>query len=201
MTHPDFIGCTCRYAVLDVASGAVSRDIDFDWSEPSMLRWATLEGFGPGLCSTLLVRTEALRKSGGFDTALDVGEDVDLALRLAAIGSLGLIPESLMRYRRFINRAPQNLDASTLRIEHFLGVEPFRSEPTLRRRLRSNHQVFLAVQALRRGATMLTMRHVVRALAISPIGPFRLLEARVRHTWRVSGIRLGASLDAITRAS
>lgn len=196
--NPEFIGCSCRYAVVEI-DGSVSGDIDFDWVTPSLLRWATLEGFGPGLCSTLLVRSEALRKSGYFEETLDLGEDVDLALRLTRVGPLHAIPASLMRYRRFSNAVPHDTAASVLSIEHLLRVEPFVDDVRLQRRLRGNHETFLAAQALRRGETMVAVRHLLSSMAIVPIGPARLLLARVRHASGSKSRGVGALRRAISR--
>jgi len=50
-----------------------------------------------GGCSVPLIRTEALRRIGGFDEGFPSCQDWELWLRLARIGPVGFVPASLVR--------------------------------------------------------------------------------------------------------
>lgn len=179
--HPECIACTCTFTNVPRPSERSFRTLAFDWSQDTLLRWALLEGFGPGLCSTLVIRREALQQSGGFTVGLDVGEDVDLALRLIDIGRIGNVDEVLMRYvpsrgRRTDRKVdPPRVD----HLEHLERLEPFASSPRLRRRLRSNGETFAAMHALRAGKVSVGLRHGFTALTVSPLGSARYLTRTV----------------------
>ena len=51
-----------------------------------------------GTCSTPLVRTQALKSVGGFDIEMQSGQDWDLWLRLARLGSFDFVADTLVHY-------------------------------------------------------------------------------------------------------
>jgi glycosyltransferase involved in cell wall biosynthesis len=64
----------------------------------SLIRWwACLSDLPP--TPTVLARTDVLRRCGGFDTTLSTAEDLDLWVRLLAIGPLVGVPAVLARRR------------------------------------------------------------------------------------------------------
>lgn len=65
-----------------------------------------LRGIGGAILNpTTMLRTDALRQVGGYRSAFEVGEDLDLFLRLAEVGRLANLPEVLLNYRFNIGSA------------------------------------------------------------------------------------------------
>jgi glycosyltransferase involved in cell wall biosynthesis len=65
--------------------------------EPEELRAGLLVRSSiPGGCSNVMVKTELVRRVGGFDTQLSVAQDWDLWLRLVAVGRVARCPEVLV---------------------------------------------------------------------------------------------------------
>jgi hypothetical protein len=52
-----------------------------------------------------MMRTEALRRVGGYRNDLHIHEDHDLFLKLAEVGRLANLPEALLKYRQRPNSA------------------------------------------------------------------------------------------------
>ncbi|MGP9811530.1 glycosyltransferase [Rhodopseudomonas sp. NSM] len=59
----------------------------------------TLAKKSPFIHPTVMFRTEAARRVGGYRAAFEAGEDYDFWLRLADIGEIAILPEVLIRYR------------------------------------------------------------------------------------------------------
>jgi glycosyltransferase involved in cell wall biosynthesis len=72
-------------------------------------RWLALEGDGPGLGSTLLVRRSVLDRVGGFDESLPPSEDLHFGLRLCAWTSIAAVAEPMVLYRTHARQAHRNL--------------------------------------------------------------------------------------------
>ena len=65
---------------------------------PQRLR-ETLAKKSPFIHPTVMFRTDAARRVGGYRAAFEAGEDYDFWLRLADIGEIAILPELLIRYR------------------------------------------------------------------------------------------------------
>ena len=57
-----------------------------------------LKGCFP-LTSTVMIRSELIQKIGGFNTAIDYGDDIEFFLRLLLVSDIGLIRKALTRRR------------------------------------------------------------------------------------------------------
>lgn len=75
-------------------SGRMRRPI-----EPEALRH-TLRVENPFIHSTVMFRTETVRRLGGYRAAFTAAEDYDLWLRIAEVGDVANLGECLIRYRR-----------------------------------------------------------------------------------------------------
>ncbi|MEO1583649.1 MAG: glycosyltransferase [Planctomycetota bacterium] len=60
---------------------------------------AALRGRTPLSHPTFMMKTEALRRVGGYDHGAYPAEDLDLLLRLGEIGELGCVEQTVLRYR------------------------------------------------------------------------------------------------------
>lgn len=67
-------------------------------SDPQMLR-ALLHRTNPIIHSSIMMRTDAARRSGGYRAAFEAAEDYDLWLRLSEQGDIGILPLALVSYR------------------------------------------------------------------------------------------------------
>jgi len=59
----------------------------------------TLARTNPFVHSSVMLRTEAARRAGGYRAAFEAAEDYDLWLRLSEHGDIAIIPEPLVLYR------------------------------------------------------------------------------------------------------
>lgn len=167
--NPHLVGVTCDYAIVDGASGQSRKKVTFDWSEKSFDRWIVMEGVGPALCSTLLVRAEPFHEVGGFDPDLWNLEDVDVALRLGAPGSMGLVARTLCDYmiQQYQNHQQMTTVATAVKI--LLGKPPFSHDHRLARRLQTNLRLLEAVRGFRRRRSLRQLGNLLRVWTHDPI--------------------------------
>jgi glycosyltransferase involved in cell wall biosynthesis len=97
--HPDYVAVGSRVMFIDDEGDDLyempgihltHEDIDRGLME---VEWAILQ-------PAAMMRTEAMRKVGGYRADLHIHEDHDLFLKLAEIGKLANLPEVLLRYRQ-----------------------------------------------------------------------------------------------------
>jgi glycosyltransferase involved in cell wall biosynthesis len=147
-------------------------------------------GLYPGTCT---MRTEWVRKAGGYRPEIPVSEDLDLLLRLSAFGGLDNVPEALYRYRLnshsltfssklrrdYYARAALTLWAERRKtgsdsLDRGTPVAPFiapldhKSEPyTLRKVLAYLHRQ-AAIEWIGRGARLKGMRQLLASAVYAP---------------------------------
>jgi len=165
---PNLSGVTCDVSVLVGASQNPERVIRFDWGPQSILKWITMEGPGPGLCSTLLVRNRCFHDVQGFDRSMWNLEDVDLALRLLQVGKIATVHESLCFYVMGSSQNHTNLATVGNSAETLLAKSPFAENPKLRRRLKTNLALVVAYRLWKRGRRAESLRRLVKAFVHSP---------------------------------
>jgi hypothetical protein len=101
--HPEAVMVTCGIRRID-AAGRILREVS-RCPQEAMLRDADIVagnlvyGNVIGLPSATLIRRECLMKAGPFSPAFPLTMDVELWLRLAALGPVGYLPEVLCRAR------------------------------------------------------------------------------------------------------
>jgi len=168
-TNPHLVGVTCNYAIVDSANGQSRKKIAFDWSDKSFDRWIVMEGVGPALCSTLLVRTEQFEKAGGFDPDLWNLEDVDLALRLQAPRSIGFVPRTLCDYRIQQHQNHQQMITVGTAVQILISKPPFSNHHRLARRLQANLRLLETVRSFRRRRSPRQVGDLLRVWLHAPI--------------------------------
>ncbi len=105
LSRPDRFRVLSRYLDSHPAAVGVGGRIRCFTTDPRVDAWLPDWHFGladgrlPFHFSAGLVRTDAVRVAGGYDPALPVAEDLDLAYRLAALGALVELPHVVMDYR------------------------------------------------------------------------------------------------------
>jgi hypothetical protein len=109
--RPDVVLVGAAFETID-ASGTVVRGAD----QARLLRTASL---APFCHSSIMFRRDAFFQVGGYRTSADKWEDVDLFLRLADVGSVVVLRDSLMRMRTSTasSRVADGLDGLELAME------------------------------------------------------------------------------------
>ena len=124
--HPEISFVACGYAITNstLRERVVVRP---DLDDPHLRRWLVGEGSGVGLAFTGVVRTEALRQCGGFDPALSVSADLDLAVRLSLSTPPSILAEPLALYRT--HRSQMHLDSDAFEEDMTKVLRRFLSSP------------------------------------------------------------------------
>lgn len=91
-THADTLACGCRYVTFGNEQPAALPET---YEE---IAGALMEG-SPVLGASLMIRTDVLRRLGGYDLRFSYAADYDLCCRLALEGKIVNLPETLLRYR------------------------------------------------------------------------------------------------------
>ena len=171
--------CSCAYFLGTRATDPV---IEFDWSPQAMASWALLEGYGPALCSTLVIRTSVYWELGGFDPKMTVAEDTEFALRLSRTGRVGTLREPLVSYRKpGLGKHALRISATQQGVESLLEDPFFNSNPNLSRRLRSNVCTLLAMRLLFQVKPLQSSHYWRKALLHSPISSLRYVALTLRR--------------------
>lgn len=187
----DLVASFCGLRTID-ADGVVLVEAD---QEPVTSRLDVARGHGGMLLPNLLLRRSAVDRVGGFDSALRMAEDLDLVLRLAALGGFGFVPDALVDYRhhgqnataryRLLAGSIREVVRTQLREAEQVGNRPLVA--ALRERDAANDR-FAAWSAARSVRAALRSRDVERALSdigwaarFAPRAPLLWLRQRVRR--------------------
>lgn len=97
--RPDYVLVGSRCMLIDPDGFPICEktDIAFEHEEIDSL---LLRMSWPLVHPAVMMRTDALRKVGGYDTKYRTNQDHDLFLRLAEVGRLANLPEVLLNYRQ-----------------------------------------------------------------------------------------------------
>jgi glycosyltransferase involved in cell wall biosynthesis len=169
ISDPHLVGVTCDYAIVDGPSGQIRKHITFDWSDKSFDRWIVMEGVGPALCSTLLVRATQFHEVGGFDPDLWNLEDVDLALRLLAPRSIGFVPSTLCDYIIQQHQNHQQMTTVATAVRILISKPPFSNDHRLARRLQTNLHLLETLRSFRRRRSPRQLGELLRVWLHAPI--------------------------------
>jgi glycosyltransferase involved in cell wall biosynthesis len=115
-------------------------------------------------CSTWLIRREALRRVGGFETVAPFGTDWLMALRLASAGlRVGYLPEPLTQYRVHGSNLSRDVDGT------FLDCACAVFDRYGDRRLRAWRRLLVAVYAHEHGDQRRARHRILEAAYIRPL--------------------------------
>ncbi len=93
------LGTGCTF--IDGEGNPNGSECSFDASHTELLRNMLRFRRGAGLIHpTIMMRTEAVRQVGGYNTRISAGQDLDLWLRLSSRTKLQVIPDILLLYRK-----------------------------------------------------------------------------------------------------
>jgi glycosyltransferase involved in cell wall biosynthesis len=94
------IGVGCSYIKFLDNTNKKTNIINFSWNKETIFKWMILEEEGPGLNSTIMLRTSVLREIGGFDESLgSMADDLELTWRLHLVGNIIELNHCLAKIR------------------------------------------------------------------------------------------------------
>ncbi len=94
------IGVGCGYIKFLDKSEKKTNVINFSWDKLTIFKWMLLEQEGPGLNSTIMLRTSVLREIGGFDESLgSMADDLELTWRIHLVGNIIDLKQCLVKIR------------------------------------------------------------------------------------------------------
>jgi glycosyltransferase involved in cell wall biosynthesis len=94
------IGVGCSYIKFLDNTNKKTNIINFSWNKETIFKWMILEDEGPGLNSTIMLRTSVLRELGGFDESLgSMADDLELTWRLHLVGNIIELNQCLVKIR------------------------------------------------------------------------------------------------------
>jgi glycosyltransferase involved in cell wall biosynthesis len=201
MHSPGAQATSCSFARFDSNRPTRTAVYHFAWSRESVRQWLLLEGPGPALGSTLMVRRSVLPAIGLFDAALGShAEDLDFACRMIAVGAVVDSPGVLAGIRVWngqIHGDDRSMEASLrLLFQRHLGAEPEQAKRAL-----ANLEILLASRQLLRGQTRAGVQRITAALTMSIarvlVFPWQLARKRWHSRLREQGDAAG--LSAIAR--
>ena len=178
--NSDLDGVTCGYRIVSNDDTQAPTVVEFNWSTLALKDWALLEGKGPALCSTLMLRRQAFESCGGFDSALRNLEDVDIVLRMIDQGSkLDRVPGLLCDYRLFEGQNHTEMSTVKAAVEILVARPPFLTDRKARSRLLANLKLLGARRAWKDGARIQASFQVLFAIARSPLMTSRTILRRM----------------------
>jgi len=177
--HPEISAVYCQALRVDVNGnliyrkpfGSGIRDEDF------LLENLVKKPVSPALGSTLMIRTDVLKKMEGFDEAMFNGEDTDLELRLA---QAGFKQHMLTRSLAFIR-----FDASSLShsFDEDRWAVSYRSHLLSYERLRNNHPTDISEEKASNKVLNVHLRQFLYYLFIGKEGAASVLRDRISADW------------------
>lgn len=179
VAHPDLLFCSTASAVQTPAGERLA-----DWS-CGLGNVSTLESifsvnaYVAGSGSAVLAKREAFSRAGGFDESLRSLEDIDMWMRLAALGGFACIDEVLVCIEKSAASMSGNLDvmrsAAIQVMRKNRGLLPVNLRGGFWRKAYASMLTDYAKWAYRKGRPSQALSDLLHALALAPIQHGRLI--------------------------
>jgi glycosyltransferase involved in cell wall biosynthesis len=177
--NPHAVGSVCFYRKFLDNSKKTSNVIRFIWSQKRLFKWMVLEDEGPGLNSTLLVKTEFIKQIGGYDENLgSMADDLDLSWRINLFGQITMTTDCLTEIRIWPGQIHSNIlnmfeALNMVFTKHFgKGSHEFRVA-------QGNLNVWFGLKHVSKGKIVIGIYHLAKGILCSPIRagmlPIRLI--------------------------
>ncbi len=187
--HPDSVAVGGRVLLVDPDNEPLCVSDLFEPTHESICA-AMLEGRSGAISHpSCMIRRDALRTIGGYDERYKIAEDYDMFLRLAEVGRLGNVPETVVRYRQHLastcHRLPvQMYNAikailSQARRKRLLPDLHLTSEPSLS--IAAKERIW-AWWALRSGHVTTARKHALQSMRLAPLNweSWRVMACSIR---------------------
>jgi len=123
--HPDIVCISSAVELIDpfgVHIGVLTPPADHAAIDTSLLK-----GNGGAIIHpAAMMRTEVVRQVGGYQEKYNNSEDLDLWLRLAEVGKLANLPETLLKYRRDLGSVSHTKRDNQLRMKSQILADAYR---------------------------------------------------------------------------
>ena len=141
------------------------------------------------IASTALVSRSALEGVSEFDSRVSICEDLDLIVRLRAVGPILIDRKVLVGYRQHATQAHRRLEGVATNTATLYGLLSFEGYgASFRRRCLANLDAHLGYSLLARGELGEGMRHLTNAFRVDPRRlltlPVHVASRRISRRWR-----------------
>jgi glycosyltransferase involved in cell wall biosynthesis len=178
-SRPDLLFCSTASAVQTPAGERLA-----DW-RCGVATASTLESiflanaYVAGSGSAVLAKRAAFSQAGGFDESLLSLEDIDMWMRLAALGGFSCIDETLVCIEKSAASMSGNLDvmrSAAIQVMHKnRGLLPVNLRGSFWRKAYASMLTDYAKWAFRKGNTARALADLLQALTIAPLSRGRLI--------------------------
>lgn len=186
-----------------------AMDSGYEWRDEHGVRWRHIpkpdrDAYRTALAQPILapscaiVRRDIYLELGGMLGELDLVEDWDLWIRLAASNEVGVVPEVLVQRRRHIAPPESRLKAHRRLLERHLpeiGAQP----PAARRKILAHHDLLIGQCFAEIGDRPRARRYLLRAWRRDPLllsAPLHLVRAFIGE--RAFGVVVGGGWRVLT---
>ena len=181
--------CTTGYAQFDSDTRTVQGVVLGRWPDRTIRRWLALEGNGLAIASTALVRRSALEEVNEFDSRVSICEDLDLVVRLLAVGPILIDREVLVGYRQHPTQAHRRAhDVATNMATLYRLHSLERYGRSFRRRCLANLDAHVGYSLLAKGEISEGLSRLTLTLRRDPLRlltlPVYAIARRVSRRWR-----------------
>jgi glycosyltransferase involved in cell wall biosynthesis len=188
--HPETVLVGSRVLLIDPEGLAIREECCE--ATHDQIDSAHLNNGWPVVHPSVLMRTEAVRRVGGYREPYNTLEDLDLFLRLAEIGKLENLPEVLLKYRQHFGSVTHEKAIQQSQLREVIyrearqrrGLAVVDSAPPVRKEPRRRHEQhsIWAWSALKAGNVQTARKHALATLRRKPfsVNSWRVLACAIR---------------------
>ena len=162
------IGVGCSYIKFLDNTNKKTNIINFSWNKETIFKWMILDEEGPGLNSTIMLRTSILREVGGFDESLgSMADDLELTWRLHLVGNIIELQDCLAKIRVWggqIHRDRVDMEKAL----HKVYKKHFKVGTREQKLAMGNLYVWIGLKNIMKFRFILGLKSILRGIKLSP---------------------------------
>ena len=167
--------CTCGFEFFDDRTGRITGVVRVGDGSSALRGWLSLEGNGLALASAALISRPILDELQLFDPEFSISADIEFAFRIAELGHLDSVPETLVRYRLHPGQMHRQVRGLAGDVDLLYDrVFAKKQDPSFERRCRANLAAHLGFSYLLRGRVDVGLSYLWRSLRCDPRRIFTL---------------------------